>query len=134
MPFLSYWFWPNPGNVHYSSPKVELILAVCFGIILLSLVLRWWRAGLANPITRKLPSSWSSATFWFGFTGLVLVVSRVEMIQFLAMRVLWLVWGIVLAVYVLFQFIQFRRRHYVIVKQERKESVIDKYLPERKRR
>lgn len=87
---------------------------------------------MKNPITRNLSSSWSSALFWFGFVAAFLIVSRVETIQFLSMRLLWLFWGLFAALYVFFQILNFRRRHYTVLERAQVIDEREKYLPKSK--
>lgn len=134
MPFLSYWFWPNPGHVSYGNPKVITLLIICGVLIIGSFAVRAWRYRQTNPMTKTLTKSWATAMIWFGVTGLIMVVSRVETIQFLAMRALWAVWILTLAAYVAFQVINFRRRHYVIVEKQKVVDMRERYMPGRKRK
>ena len=124
-----YWLWPNPGGWHYSDPKIKILLAICAGLVVLSFLIRLWRSSRSNPITKALSKSWSSALFWFGIVGGILVVSRVETIQFLSMRLLWALWALAFALYVLFQILQFRRRHYTVLERTRVIDEREKYLP-----
>ena len=130
--FFTYWLWPNPAGWHYQDSRVLVLLAVSVGLILFSFILRTLRSRLSNSVTRQLVSGWPSASFWFGIVALVLTVSRVETIQFLSMRVLWALWAFFLVCYVLVQVVQFRRRHYTIVRQMHVVDERDKYLPRRK--
>ena len=131
--FLSYWFYPNLGTAPYDNPKVMTALIVSIACIALAFAIMWWRKSIRNPITKKLSSSWSMAAFWFGIVGVMLTVSRAEGIQFLSMRILWVVWGLALAAYVFFQVLQFRRRHYTVVEKQKSTSELDRYLPKKKR-
>lgn len=131
--FFSYWFWPNPAGWQYGDQKVMALLAVCAGLVVASFLIRVWRSKLENGMTRTLTKSWPSFTFWFGVVGLVLVVSRVEMIQFIEMRALWVVWFLIGALFLAFQVVSFRRRHYVVVKQAHIVDEREKYLPKRKK-
>ncbi len=133
MQFLRYWLWPNPAGWHYQDSRVLLLLCVSIGLILLSFAIRFWRTRLPGSVTRTLTSGWSLASLWFGIVALVLTVSRVETIQFLSMRLLWAVWILFLALYVLLQVVQFKRRHYTVVKQAHIIDEREKYLPKRKR-
>lgn len=126
---LSYWFWPHPGGLSYGDPRVLTLLAVCLLMIAASLVISLWRRRQENPVTRRLSRSWPRTLRWFGGAGIVLTVSRVEEIQFLAMRALWVVWGLTLTACVLFQVWRFRRRHYTVVKGRKEEDPRAKYLP-----
>ena len=129
---LHYVFYPNPGQAHYTSTSMISLLALCGALMLLSFILRFWRRGISNPVTRKLSRSWSSASFWFGIAGAILVVSRVEGIQFLAMRFLWGVWLVAALAYLFFQIRQFRARHYEVLPVEVVLDPRDKYLPKKK--
>lgn len=129
---LSYWFWPNPGNLHYGDPNAMIAIGVSVGLIALSFLISFVRRRLGNPVTVKLSRSWSSAAVWFGVLGLVMVVSRVESILFLGMRALWVAWALALAAYVAFQVSRFRSRHYTVVRTEHALDPRDQYLPRKK--
>jgi Ca2+/Na+ antiporter len=130
--FLIYWVWPNPGSWVYTDPKVLSAIILSLVLVFGSFALSAWRRKQSNPQTRSLSSSWSSASFWFGLIALFLIVCRVEYIQFLAMRALWLVWFASLALYIVFQVLQFRRRHYTILGRPTIVDVREKYLPRKK--
>ncbi len=130
---LSHWFWPNPGGWSYGDVKVQAVLAACVALIALSFVISYWRKSVKNPVTRKLSSSWSAAAMTFGVLALVMAVSRVETIQFVSMRALWLVWALCLVLYVIFQLMAFRNRHYVVLEKQRTVDTRDKYLPRKKK-
>lgn len=132
--FLTYLFWPNPGGASYTSPKALGLLIVCVALVLLSFGLRRWRARVSNAVTKKLSASWPSAALWFGLIGALLVISRVESIQFLAMRILWFVWGALLLAYALFQAWKFRSRHYEVLPTQYTEDPLSKYLPTKRKR
>lgn len=132
MQFFSYWFWPNPAGWQYSDFRVQTLLAVCLGFVIVSFAISFWRRRLTNPVTKNLSKSWSSASFWFGVVGAVFVASRVEMIQFLAMRALWALWLLSLVLYVVFQVLSFRRRHYTVMERTQVVDERDKYLPKSK--
>lgn len=134
MSFLTYWFYPNPGNADYGNPKVLLLLALCVLMIAGSFGLSAWRNRQANPVTKKLSRSWAMAALWFGVVGLVLAVSRVEQIQFIAMRFLWVLWAGFLIAYVVLQVRIFRARHYQVLPRETVVDPRDAYLPGKKRR
>ncbi|MEQ1849422.1 MAG: hypothetical protein ABL890_02425 [Candidatus Peribacteraceae bacterium] len=131
--FLTYWLWPNPAGWTYSTNSVLLLLSISAALIVLSFLLKGWRRKLATGMTKTLSRSWSSACMWFGILGLFLTVSRVEQIQFLSMRVLWLLWAFCLGLYVLFQFWQFQRRHYTVERMVSAPSEYDRYLPKKKK-
>lgn len=128
-----YLFWPNPGNAHYTSSSMQTLLIVCAVLIVFSFVFRFWRARMGNPVLKKLSRSWPSAAFWFGVTGIVFVVSRVEGIGFLAMRLLWVLWGIALALYLGMQVRIFKMRYYEKLPTEVSDDPRDRYLPHRKK-
>lgn len=132
--FLSYIFWPNPPAPDYTNGKVELLLAFCTALIVISIILRFWRKRLSNPVTKRLSASWPTAFLWFGLVGLFLTICRVEGIGFLGMRFWWVVWGFWLLAYVFIQVKLFRSRHYEIIPQERTEDPRSRYLPGKKRK
>jgi len=127
--FLVYWLWPNPGMWTYGDKKILMAIVLCGILVLLSFTIKFWRSQLQNSVTRSLSNSWSRATFWFGIVGLILIVSRVETIQFLSMRVLWALWFLSFFLYAVFQLIQFRRRHYVLLKRVHVVDERERYLP-----
>jgi hypothetical protein len=132
VPILVYLFWPNPANASYTSPKVVVLLIVCSLLVVLWILLKFWRARVKNLVTRKLTRSWPAASLWFGVVGLFLIVARVEQVSYVSMRVWWFVW---LAAFLAYLFIQvriFRARHYEILPQTRGEDPRGKYLPHRK--
>lgn len=131
---LSYLFWPNPGTTSYENPKVLLILFICGILVLASFSLKRWRLKQGNPVTKRLSRSWPKAAMWFGVLGLVLTVSRVEGIQFIAMRFWWVLWGCCFLLYVALQVRSFRVRHYEILPQESSSDPRLKYLPKPKKR
>jgi len=128
-PWFRFFFYPNPGNAQYGSPMQTTLIILCVALIAFSFGLWYWRKHLQNPVTRKLSRSWGSASFWFGIAGLVLVVARVEEIQFLAMRLLWVLWWAGVAVYLFFQVRTFRARHCKVLPKERVFDPRDRYLP-----
>lgn len=132
MQFFSYWFWPNPAGWLYTDIRVQALLGVCAAFVILSFILGYWRRKVKNPITKNLSRSWSSASFWFGIVGAILVASRVEMIQFMAMRLMWALWLLCLVLYVLVQIVQFRRKHYTVMQRTQVVDERDKYLPKSK--
>ncbi len=131
--FFSYWLWPNPAGWHYGDTRVLTFIIIAVLLVIASFVIGRIRSSRTNPITRSLMTSWPSASFWFGVSALVLIVSRVETIQFLSMRLLWIVWVLFLFLFVLFQFLQFRRRHYTVVGRTQIIDEREKYLPRKKR-
>ncbi len=132
MKLLSYLFWPNPAEWRYADVRVQILLGACVFLIILSLAIRYWRRTLKNPMTKSLTKSWSFAAFWFGIVGVVLITSRVEMIQFLAMRAVLFLWILCIVLYVFLQFIFFRRRHYTVMQRTQIVDERDKYLPKRR--
>jgi hypothetical protein len=130
---FSYIFWPNPGNATYGSPKSLALLLFCALLIVAAFGISVWRRKLANPVTKKLTRTWAATSFWFGFTGLLLIVARVEQIQFLAMRFLWIVWIALAILYIVFQMRSFRMRHYEVLPKIVSVDPRSKYLPKRKR-
>lgn len=134
MDILTYWLWPNPPHVLYANPKVIALLTMSALLVVASLVLRLWRNRLKASPLKTISSHWSGSIMTFGIVALVLVVSRAESIQFLAMRALWLVWVGSLAAYIAVQYVVFRRRYYVVVDRLRTEDAREKYLPKKKKR
>lgn len=133
--FFTYLFWPNPpGETGYGSPKALALLILCGLLVAASFCIAAWRKRQTNPMTKKLSRSWSSAAMWFGCIGLFLVVCRVEHIQYLAMRFLWVVWLFSLLLYVGIQVKLYRTRHYEVISEEQADDPRDKYLPKKKRR
>lgn len=134
MSFLTYLFWPNPGNASYTSVKALILALLCVAFLVAAFVLSLWRKRMSDQRLRKLSRSWPSAAFWFGLVGLVLVVARVEQIQFIAMRVLWVFWIAALASYVFFQVRRFRAQYYQVVPATSISDPRSTYLPKKKRR
>ncbi len=132
--FFTYLFWPNPGSVGYASPKALALLIFCIVLIVAAPVLSAWRGRQSNPRMKRLSRSWPAASFWFGLTGLLLVVARVESIQFLAMRFLWVLWAAVAVLFVFLQVRLFRARFYQELPINRSDDPRAAYLPKRKRR
>lgn len=132
MKFVTYWLWPNPAGWHYTDAKVMALLGACLALVALSFAVSYWRRSLKNPMTRTLSTSWGRALFWFGLTGAFFVVSRVETIQFLSMRLLWAVWVLFAVLFLVFQILNFRRRHYTVLERTQVVDERDKYLPKRK--
>lgn len=128
-----YIFWPNPGNAYYSSTSMKSLLIVCTLLVVFSFLFRFWRSRMTNPVLKKLSRSWSSAAFWFGITGFIFVVSRVEGIGFLAMRLCWVLWGIAAALYLGMQVRFFHMRYYEKLPSEISHDPRDRYLPKRKK-
>jgi len=135
MQILSYLFWPNPYAPDYSNPKVVLLLLVCGVLVVGSFALKRWRKNKKNAVTKKLSRSWPSAAFWFGLIGLFLVVSRVEGISYVSMRVWWLVWFVTMGIYVGIQIKMYSMRNYeVLPKEQSADDPREKYLPKKKKR
>lgn len=134
MSFLSYLFWPRPPVVGYDSVKMQMLLAVCLGLMVASFLIRRWRRQQSNAVTRKLSRSWGAAALWFGVVGLVLAVSRAEDISYVSMRFWWVLWICILAFYLFVQVRIFRARHYEKLPAEQYDDPREKYLPKRKRR
>ncbi|MFH1444626.1 MAG: hypothetical protein ABIG34_04555 [Candidatus Peregrinibacteria bacterium] len=131
--FFIYLVWPNPGNAYYSSSSMQVLLMMSALLIVLSFTLRFWRRSMSNPVMKKLSRSWPSAALWFGVIGIVFVVSRIEGIGFLAMRLWWVVWGIVLALFIGVQMRLFRMRYYEKLPKEVSDDPRDRYLPRKKK-
>ena len=130
---LTYLFWPNPANASYSSPKAMALIIFCALLIVASVALSLWRQKMTNPVSKKLTRSWPSAAFWFGFSGLILTISRVEQIQFISMRFLWLVWLVIAVLFIAVQLRLFKARHYQGLPQNVSHDPRAKYLPKRKK-
>lgn len=128
-----YLFWPNPGNAHYGTTSMLAALIACGLLVVFAFTFRLWRNRMGNPVLKKLSRSWSSAAFWFGVSGIVMVVSRVEGIGFLAMRFLWVLWAIALALFLIVQIRLFRLRYYEKLPVEGSDDPRDRYLPRRKK-
>jgi len=133
MNIFTYIFWPRPPALGYEDPKIQAALLLCLVLIVLSFVIKYWRKKQANPITRKLSKSWSSAVLWFGVIGLVLTVARAEDISYVSMRFLWVVLGLIMILFVFLQYKLFRSRHYEKLPSAVQEDPRDKYLPKKKR-
>lgn len=131
--WLSYFFWPNPGNANYDNPKVIALLVFCALLVIASFVISRWRDGLHNQSLKKVSRSWSSASLWFGLTGLLFTVSRAEQIQFLSMRALWLIWAAAAVLFIALQIRAVQTRTYEVIRATKKEDPRSKYLPKRKR-
>lgn len=129
-----YLFWPNPGNAFYSSPKVIVLIILMASLIIGSAVIRWWRHREQDARRRLLSRSWAGASFWFGLSGGVLLIARVEQIQFVAMRFWWVVWGIAAVLYLWFQIKNWNLRYYEVLPLDRAEDPREKYLPRPKHR
>ncbi len=130
---LSYLFWPNPQATTYDNPKVMALLIACGLMIVMSFAIAYWRRQKGNPVTRRLARSWPSAFVWFGGSGLVLAVARVEQISYISMRVWWIAWAFVLLLFVYAQFRRWRMMHYEVLPSSRINDPREKYLPKRKK-
>lgn len=131
---LTYIFWPNPGNADYTSPKALALVLLCVALVVASFVLPRWRNRLQNPQMKKVSRSWAMASGWFGWTGLVLVIARVEEIQYLAMRFLWVLWAAALVAYLFVQYKLYRNRYYEVIPNQPVQDARNQYLPKRKKR
>ncbi len=134
MNVFTYLFWPNLGTSSYDNPKILLLILLAVGLIIAAAVLKVIRGKSANPVFKKLSKSWPTACVWFGCSALLLTVSRVEGIQYLSMRVLWLVWAVAAILYLFLQFRLFRSRYYEVLPSQAISDPRDKYLPRRKKR
>lgn len=130
---LTYIFWPNPGNADYSSPKALILLVLCIVAVVAAVVIPRLR-GSWNPQLKKLSKSWATACAWFGGIGLVLVIARVEEIQYIAMRFLWVLWGMALLGYMFVQVRSYRARYYEVLPTAPVQDARAQYLPKRKKR
>jgi hypothetical protein len=131
---ITYLFALNPGGVGYGSPTMLLGLVLCAALIAASFVLRKRRLGYTQPLLKKLSKSWPNVALIFGLAGFVLVVSRVEGIQFFAMRFLWLLWAVLLGLYAYLQRRIFKSRYYEVLPKQVVVDPRDKYLPGKKSR
>lgn len=134
MALLRYLFHPNPGHAAYGDAVITLMFVLCGALVIASFVIRVSRTRMENPVTRRLSRSWASAAFWFGLVGLILTVARVEAIQFVAMRLVWVLWWGALGLFQLFQVRQWVTRHYQVVTEKSREDPLMKYLPTKKKR
>lgn len=132
--WLTYIFWPNPGNAGYDNPKVIALIVLCALLIAVSFLITRWRSHLSNHSLKKVSRSWSTASVWFGLTGLLFTVARVEQIQFLSMRLLWLLWAIFAVFFIVLQIRAVRMRTYEVLPSIQSSDARSKYLPKRKRR
>lgn len=132
--FLTYVFWPNPGNADYASPKAFALIILCAALVVLSFVLPRLRARWQNTQMKKISGSWAAACGWFGWSGLVLVIARVEEIQYLAMRFLWVLWGVALLAYLFVQYKVYRTKYYEVIPSRPTVDARAEYLPKRKKR
>jgi len=133
MPFFSYLFDPFPSAPAYSDMQAWPFLLVSLGLLIASFFLSRWSRNNPNPVTKKLTKSWPKAAFIFGFVALILVVSRVEAIQYIAMRFWWVVWAVLGVLYVTLQYRVFQARHYQVLKSEHVDDPREKYLPKRRK-
>lgn len=133
MSLFTYLFWPNPANAYYSDSSMLLLLGIGLACVLLSIALRVWRQSQKDGLRRKLSASWPSAALWFGIVLLILVVARVESIQFVAMRLWVFVWGLSVLAYLFFQVRRYKTRYYEILPRAKTDDPRAKYLPKKKR-
>ena len=131
--FLTYLFWPNPGNATYDSPKAVALIVVCLLMMVLAFVISFWRKKKASQPMRKISKTWSGAAFWFGLVGLILVVARAEQIQYVSMRFMWVLWLGFLLLYAYFQVKLYRNRYYEVIPSQPTIDPRSKYLPKKKR-
>lgn len=132
--WLSYIFWPNPGNAGYDNPKVIALIVFCLLLVVGSFAIARWRNRLTNQSLKKVSRSWSTASVWFGLSGLLFTIARVEQIQFLAMRLMWLIWAIFAVLFIVLQVRAVRTKTYEVLPTKKSTDVRAKYLPKRKRR
>lgn len=132
--FLTYIFYPNPANADYTNPKAIVLLLVCVLFVVASFVVPRMRNRSADTQFKKISRTWATACGWFGWSGLVLVIARVEEIQFISMRFMWVIWGIALAAYLALQVRNYRVKYYQIIPSKPTEDVRAKYLPTKKKR
>lgn len=130
---LSSLFDPFPSASDYSDAGLLPFMMVAAALLIASFFLSRWSRANANPVTKKLSKSWPRAAFIFGFIALILVVSRAESIQYIAMPFLWVVWAVLGLLYVTLQYRVFRARHYQVLKIEHVEDPREKYLPKRRK-
>lgn len=133
MNILSYLFWPNLGVSSYDNPKVLALIVVCVGLVIASFIVRFWIRKTATPVLRKIAKGWPTALLSLGLTGLLLIVSRVEGVQYLSMRVLWIVWAAAAVFYAFLQIKKYRQRYYEVLPAVSVEDPRSKYLPKRKK-
>ncbi len=131
--FLVYLFWPNPVAVTYDNPKVIAALILCAVLIVGGFILSRLRHRWSDARLRKLSASWPSIGYTFGGTALLLVVSRVEQIQFLAMHFLWVVWLIAAIFVVWLQWKSYAMRYYEVLPRIDERDPRAKYLPHKRK-
>ena len=129
-----YWFWPNPANADYTSPKALVLLVLCVAFVVASFVLPRLRNRSQDAQFKKVSKTWAAACAWFGWTGLVMVIARVEEIQFLSIRALWVLWGLALAAYVALQVRVYRNRYYEVIPNRPTQDARAAYIPKAKKR
>jgi len=131
--FFRYLFSPNPAALaHYFDPGILALFALCGALIVGSFLITRWRRGL-QAHSKKLTRHWSMVSFWMGMIGLLLILSRVERIQILAMPFLWVLWEIALVGFVFIQFRLFRAKNYEVVPMSAALPT-DPYLPGKKKK
>lgn len=134
MSALVYLFYPNPANANYSSPKAIALMVLCALFIAASFGIKAWRRKTQDGKLRQLSKTWSAAALWFGIVGLVLVIARVEQIQYVAMRFWWLVWLLALGLYAFLQFKLYKARYYSVLPTAVVKDPRDRYLPGKKKK
>lgn len=134
MSILGYLFDPFPSAAAYSDVQLLPFVILSVGLLIASFFLSRWSRGNPNPITKKLSKSWPTVSFVFGFVGLILCVSRAESIQYISMRFLWVVWGLLGILYIVFQYRVFQSRHYEILPGTSVRDPRADYLPKRKKK
>ncbi len=127
-------FSPLPVRPEYLDTQILALLILCVGLIVAAVILRFWRKNLPGASFKKLSRSWPTAATWFGIIGLILIVARVEGIQYVAMRFWWVVWGLAALAYIFVQLRLFRAKHYEIIPTAQAEDPRDAYLPKAKRK
>jgi len=132
MSVFAYLFDPTPPVQEYGSIQMMPSLFLVVALLIASFALSRWRKNATNVVTKKLAKTWPKAAFIFGFTGLILVVSRAEGIQYISMRFWWVLWA---AFGLLFAYLQhrvFKARHYEVMKSDTIVDPREKYLPKKK--
>ncbi len=126
---LSYLFSLTPGPVATTNPVMLLLLILSVVLIVASGILKWWRAR-ASAIAKKLSKTWSLVSLIFGLAGFVFAVCRLQGIEVLSMRFLWILWVALLGGYCYLQYRIFKARYYqVLPKEQRPVDLREKYLP-----
>lgn len=131
---ITYILWPNPPALNYDNTRILMLFFACFLLILIAIFIRSWRIRSSNSVAKRLSRSWTRALIWFGIIGIIMVVSRVEQISYLSMRLWWVVWALSLIFYLLFQTRSFRLRYYQKIITKTEADPRERYLPKRKRK